>query len=78
MLELIKTRSKVHEKNKSHEIALNFEQCKIFPENYKPIRVRTWLVYKITENNCRLRLFAKLIFIIIRCGINIISIKFLS
>ena len=37
----------------SSERALNFDQWKIFFENYKPIRVWLWLVYKFTKNNCR-------------------------
>ena len=37
---------------------LNFDQWKKFSENYKPIRVWLWLVYKFTENYCRLRLFS--------------------
>ena len=36
-LELIKRRSKVHEKN--IERALNFDQWKTFSENYKSMRV---------------------------------------
>ena len=61
LLELIKKRSKVQEENMSCERALNFDQWKIFSENYKAIRVWLWLVYKFTENNCRLRLFSKFI-----------------
>ena len=49
-LELIKRRSKVQEKNMSCERALNFDQWKTFPENYKPMRVWLWLVHKFTEN----------------------------
>ena len=41
-LVLIKRRSLVHEKNKSRERVLNFNQWKTFSENYKPIRV--WLL----------------------------------
>ena len=41
ILELIKRRSKVQEKNMSQEHALNFDQWKTFSENYKPMRV--WL-----------------------------------
>ena len=48
-VELIKRKSKVQE-NMSCEFALNFEQWKTFPENYKPMRVWLWLVYKFTEN----------------------------
>ena len=45
LLELIKRRSKVQEKNMSCERALNFDQWKIFSENYKPMRV--WLCLQI-------------------------------
>ena len=54
----IKRRSKVQEKNISCERALNFNQWKTFSENYKPMRVWLWLVYKFTENYCRSRLFS--------------------
>ena len=37
----------------SHKRALNFDESKIFSENYKPMRVLLWLVYKVTENSCR-------------------------
>ena len=37
----------------SHERVLNFDQWKKFSKNYEPITVWLWLVYKITENNCR-------------------------
>ena len=56
-----KKRSKVQEKNMSQERALNFDQWKTFSENYKPMRVWLWLVYKFTENYCRLRLFSEFI-----------------
>ena len=49
-LELIKRRSKVQQKNMSCDCALNFDQWKAFSENYKPMRVWLWLVYKFTEN----------------------------
>ena len=39
ILELIKRRSKVQEKNISCERALNFDQWKTFPKNYEPTRV---------------------------------------
>ena len=45
----------------SCERVLNFDQWKIFSENYKPMRVWLWLVYRFTENNCRLRLFPEFI-----------------
>ena len=57
-LELIKRRSKVQEKNMSCERALNFDQWKTFSENYKPMRVWLWLVYKFTENCQIYRLFS--------------------
>ena len=60
-LELIKRRSKVQEKNMSCERALNFDQWKTFSENYKPMRVWFWLVYKFTENYCRSWLFSEFI-----------------
>ena len=60
-LELIKRRSKVQENNMSCERALNFDQWKTFSKNYKPMRVWLWLVYKFTENYCRLRLFSEFI-----------------
>ena len=60
-LELIKRRSKVQEKNMSCERALNFDQWKTFSENYKPMRVWLWLVYKFTENYCRSWLFSEFI-----------------
>ena len=44
LLELIKRRSKVQEKNMSCEGRLNFDQWKTFSENYKPIRVWLWFV----------------------------------
>ena len=61
LLELLKRRSKVQEKNMSCERGLNFDQWKTFSVNSKPMRVRLWLVYKFTENNCRLRLFSEFI-----------------
>ena len=59
-LGLIK-RSKVQEKNKSCKRALNFDQWKTFSENYKPMRVWLWLVYKFTENCQIYRLFSEFI-----------------
>ena len=61
LLELIKRRSKVQEKNMSCERTLNFDQWKIFSENHEPMQVWLWLAYKFTENNCRLRLFSEFI-----------------
>ena len=60
-LELIKRWSKVQEKNMSCEGALNFDQWKTFSENYKPVRVWSWLVYKFTENCQIYRLFSEFI-----------------
>ena len=48
LLELIKRRSKVQERNMSCERGLNFDQWKTFPENYKPVRIWLWLLYKFT------------------------------
>ena len=59
LLELIKRRSKVQEKKVSSERALNFDQWKTFLENYKPIRISLWLLYKYTKNNYRSRLFSE-------------------
>ena len=42
-------------------LGLNIGQRKTFSENCKPIIVWLWLVYKFTENNCRLRLFTQCI-----------------
>ena len=60
-LELIKRRSNVQEKNMSYERALNVDQWKTFSENYKPMRVWLWLVYKFTENCQIYRLFSEFI-----------------
>ena len=54
----IKRRSKVQEKT-SCERALNFDQWKLFSENYKPMSVLLWLVYKFTENCQIYRLFLR-------------------
>ena len=59
LLELIKRRSKIQERNMSCELVLNFDLWKTFSENYKPMRVWLWLVYKLTENNCCSRLFSE-------------------
>ena len=45
----------------SYKHALNFDQWKIFSENYKPMKVWLWLVYKITENYCRSWIFSEFI-----------------
>ena len=61
LLGLIKRRSKVQEKNMPCEGSLRFDQSKTFSENYRPMGLWLWLVYKFTENYCRLRLFSKFI-----------------
>ena len=61
LLESKKRRSKVQEKNMSCERALYFDQWKTFSENYKPMRVWFWLVYKFTENYRRSWLFSEFI-----------------
>ena len=48
-------------KRKLRESLSNFDQWKLVSENYKPIKVWLWFVYKITENNCRSRLITKFI-----------------
>ena len=40
---------------------LIFDQWKTFSENYKPMRVWLWLVYKFTENYCPSRFFSEFI-----------------
>ena len=45
----------------SCERALNFDHLKTFSENYKPMRVLLWLVYKFTKTNCRLQLSENLL-----------------
>ena len=61
LLELIKRRSKLQEKNMPCKRALDFDQWKTFSENYKSIRVWLWLVYKFADNNCRSQLFFEFI-----------------
>ena len=61
LLELIKWRSKVQEKNMLCKRGLNFDQLKTLSENYEPMRVWLWFVYKFTENYCCLRLFSEFI-----------------
>ena len=56
-----KIKSKVQEKNISCERALNFDQWKTCSEKYEPMRVWLWLVYKFTENCCRLGFFSEFI-----------------
>ena len=60
-LELIKRRPKVQEKNMSCLRALNFDQWKTYPENYKPMRVSLWLAYKCSQNCQIYRLFSEFI-----------------
>ena len=55
----IKRRSKVQEKNMSCERALNFDQWKTFSENFKPMRVRLWLVYKFYRELLSLATFLR-------------------
>ena len=45
----------------SCELALNFDQSETFSENYMPIGVWLWLVYKTTKINCCLQLLTELI-----------------
>ena len=45
----------------SCERGLNFDQWKTFSENSKSMRVWLWLVYKLTESYCCLRLFSEFI-----------------
>ena len=52
---------KKFKKRMSGERGLNFDQWKTFPENFRPMRAWLWLVYKFTENYCRLRLFSEFI-----------------
>ena len=61
LLELIKKRSKVREKNMSHKRDLNFDRWKAPFENYMPIKVWFRIVYKITKNICRSRLLTKFV-----------------
>ena len=61
LLELIKRRTKVQEKNMSCKRGLNFDQRKTLSENYKPVRVWLWFVYKFAENYFSLRLFSEFV-----------------
>ena len=61
LLGLIQRRRKIHKKNMSRGCALNFDVWQTFSENCKQIRVWSWLVCKITGNNCGSRLFTKFI-----------------
>ena len=40
---------------------LNIDLSKTFSENYEPIRILAWLLYKFIGNNCHLRLSSKFI-----------------
>ena len=58
-LQTVSTRvnqKKIKSRRMSCKCALNFDQCKTFFKNYKPMRVWLWLVYIFTENNCHLQL----------------------
>ena len=46
-------------KHMSCDRALNFDQWKIFSENYKPMRVWLWFVCKFTENHLSLATFLR-------------------
>ena len=58
-ISLNKRRSKVQKKNMSCERALIFDQWKTFSENYKPMRVWLWLVYKIYRELLSLATFLR-------------------
>ena len=47
-------KKKIRSSWKDGKHALNFDQWKTFHENYKPIRVCLWLLYKTTEKCCGL------------------------
>ena len=57
LLDLIKRRSEVQEKNMSCERA--FYQRKTFSKNCKPMRVWLWLAYKFTDNYFSLAIFLR-------------------
>ena len=57
-MELLKRRSKVYPRDKSHERSLNFDRWEHFPKKYKPIRI---FVYKITEKKCHGQHFPEII-----------------
>ena len=52
---------KISLKSMSCERTLNHDQWKLFVKNYEPIVAGLWCVYKITETNCRSRLFVEFI-----------------
>ena len=52
LLELIKWRLNLHQKNMSYGRTWNLDQWKLFSKNFTPMRVRLWFVYKITETSC--------------------------
>ena len=78
LLELIKRRSTVQEKNMLCECGLNFNQWKKFSENCKPMRVWLWLVYKFNKNYCRLRLFSEFIQTQVRYPTSLNKIRILT
>ena len=41
----------------SYKLALTFDRWKAFSENYKPMRIWLWFIYKFTENYCCFWLF---------------------
>ena len=51
----------------SRERFVDFDKRNTFPGNYKPIKVKLYLIYKITENNCRSLLLTDSIQIQERC-----------
>ena len=53
-LEIIKRRSKLQKNHMLCERTLNHDHWKPFFKNYKPMRIWLWLVYKFTDNYCRL------------------------
>ena len=57
LLELLKKRSEVHQKNMSDENAINLNNEKHSPKTVNQLE----FFYKITENNCSLRYFAEFI-----------------
>ena len=59
-ISLNKRRSKFQKKNMSCERALIFDQWKTFSENYKPMRVWLWLVYKICREVLSLATFLRI------------------
>ena len=56
-----KKKIKSSRKEYATRTCFKFDQWKTFCENYKPIRVWLWLVYKFTNNYCPLLLFSEFI-----------------